>query len=36
MAALAGDLQADGVEVINASRNTALECFRRLPLEGIL
>lgn len=36
MAALAGDLKADGVDVINASRQTALECFQRRPLEAIL
>lgn len=36
MAALASDLEADGVEVINASRQTALECFQRRPLEEIL
>ncbi len=36
MAALAGDLEADGVEVINASRQTALECFRRKPIEETL
>ena len=31
--ALADDLKAEGVRVINASRVTALECFDRLPLE---
>ena len=30
---LAQDLQNDGVEVINLTRDTALTCFRRMPLE---
>lgn len=33
---LAADLAAEGVEVINASRETALECFRRAALESIV
>lgn len=33
--ALAADLARAGVEVINASRETALTCFRRAPLESI-
>lgn len=34
--ALASDLEAQGVEVINASRETALQCFRRMPLADAL
>jgi hypothetical protein len=30
---LAVDLQAEGVRVINASRQTALTCFERMTLE---
>lgn len=33
---LAADLAADGVEVINATRETALKCFRRARLEDVL
>lgn len=33
---LARDLREEGVEVINASRETALSCFRRMPLEQVL
>lgn len=33
---LAGDLRVAGVETINASRATALTCFRRQPLESAL
>lgn len=35
-AALANDLHARGVTVINASRETALRCFTRLPLDQAL
>jgi len=34
--ALARDLKKEGVEVINATRQTALNCFKRLPLEAVL
>ena len=34
--ALADDLRAEGVEVINATRETALECFPRIGLEEAL
>lgn len=34
-ASIAADLEAEGVEVINASRETALECFRRAPIETV-
>jgi hypothetical protein len=30
---LAKDLESEKVEVINATRETALECFKRVPLE---
>ena len=33
---LAGDAFLGGVEVINASRDTALECFPRIPFEEAL
>jgi hypothetical protein len=33
--ALAADLKQERVEVINATRNTALTCFPKLPLEQI-
>lgn len=33
---LARDLKHDGVRVINATRQTALECFERMPLEDAL
>ena len=32
---LAADLRDAGVEVLNCSRETALECFERVPLESI-
>lgn len=32
-AALASDLQAEGVEVVNLTRETALECFKRGDIE---
>ena len=32
---LAKDLEAEGVEVINATRDTALTCFRRVALEDL-
>ena len=32
---LAKDLEAEGVEVINATRDTALTCFRRVVLEKL-
>ncbi len=32
---IAGDLKSEGVEVINASRQTALTCFPRAPLESL-
>ncbi len=35
MQALASDLQSEGVEVINATRDTALECFPRVRLEDV-
>jgi hypothetical protein len=34
--ALARDLEAEGVEVINATRETALECFKKVDLEEAL
>jgi hypothetical protein len=34
--ALADDLKDEGVEVINATRETALECFPRMGLEEAL
>lgn len=34
--ALAADLKREGVRVINASRETALECFERMSLEEAL
>ena len=33
---LAEDLKVEGVEVINATRDTALECFNKLNLEDAL
>lgn len=33
---LAADLKSEGVEVINATRETALRCFQRANLEDIL
>jgi len=33
---LAEDLKAEGVEVINATRDTALECFNKMNLEEAL
>lgn len=33
---LASDLKSEGVEVINASRATALTCFPRAPIEVAL
>ncbi len=33
---LAKDLAAEGVEVVNATRDTALECFRKVNLEDAL
>ena len=33
---LARDLEAEGVEVINATRETALECFKKVDLEEAL
>ena len=33
---LAQDLAAEGVEVINCSRHTALECFKRMPIDDAL
>ena len=33
---LARDLEAEGVRVVNCSRDTALTCFERLPLESVL
>ena len=30
---LAEDLKAEGVEVVNATRDTALECFQKIKLE---
>jgi len=33
---LADDLKAKGVEVINCSRDTALQCFPRMPLADVL
>lgn len=35
MRPLARDLKAAGVRVINASRQTALDCFERVPLEQL-
>jgi hypothetical protein len=34
--ALARDLEAEGVKVINCTRETALTCFERRPLESVL
>lgn len=34
--ALADDLAAAGIEVLNASRETALDCFRRVDLADVL
>ena len=34
--ALAADLQAEGVRVINCTRDTALRCFERMPLSKAL
>lgn len=34
--AMASDLSHEGVEVVNATPGTALECFRRLPLDKAL
>ena len=34
--ALAQDLKAEGVEVINATRDTALECFTKIRLEDAI
>lgn len=36
MIRMAADLRARGVEVINASRETAITCFERLPIEKAL
>lgn len=36
LTAAAPDLAARGIDVINASRETALTCFRRLPIEQAL
>ena len=36
MRKLASDLNAEGVEVINCSRHTALDCFERMSLEDAL
>lgn len=33
---LASDLAARGVDVVNCTRETALTCFRRVPLEEVL
>lgn len=33
MPLLARDLRQEGTTVINASRDTALQCFERMPLE---
>lgn len=33
---LASDLKAEGVEVINSTRDTALECFNKINLEEAL
>jgi hypothetical protein len=33
---LASHCKGQGVEVINASRETALDCFERQPLEAVL
>ncbi len=33
---LAADLAAEGVEVLNCSPDSALECFRKVPLEAAL
>ena len=32
---LAADLTAQGVEVFNCTRETALTCFKRVPLESV-
>jgi hypothetical protein len=34
--ALADDLKAEGVEVFNVSRETALECFKKVDIENVL
>jgi hypothetical protein len=34
--ALAADLEKEGVEVINATRETALNCFKKMKLEDAL
>jgi hypothetical protein len=34
--ALADDLKSEGVEVLNATRDTALECFPKIDLEDAL
>jgi hypothetical protein len=34
--ALAADLEADGIDVVNASRQTALRCFRRASIQEAL
>lgn len=36
MPQLASDLRQEGTTVINASRDTALQCFERMPLEQAL
>jgi hypothetical protein len=36
MVQLAIDLRIQGVEVINASRQTAIRCFERMPIEHAL
>lgn len=33
---LSADLKAEGVEVVNATRDTALECFNKIKLEVAL
>ncbi len=33
---LADDLKVEGVEVINATRDTALECFKKVKIEDVL
>ncbi len=35
MSVLADDLEGAGVEVINATRSTALECFERLSINEV-
>lgn len=34
--AIAAELEKDGVDVINASERTALDCFRRQPIAELL